>query len=59
MSDSHAREGQIERARRLRDLIEDLKSGKHSQPPGRKPSLREQIAKRAQDVQRAKESPGK
>lgn len=57
MSDdqSHVEQGQIERARRLREKIEQLKSGAPPQEPGAKKSLKEQIAEREAE-QKARES---
>lgn len=53
MTDPHTREGQIERARRLRAHIEDLKSGKQiPDSPDRKKSLREQIEERAEEARK-------
>ena len=48
MSDQqHTQEGQVQRAKRLREQIESLKSGRPIQPPGQGQSLREQIEERA------------
>ena len=45
--ESHLEQGQIERARRLREKIEQLKSGAPpKQEPGAKKSIKEQIAER-------------
>jgi hypothetical protein len=49
MSDQHTQEGQVERAKRLRAQIENLKSGQPA-PPGAGKSLREQIEERAEQV---------
>jgi hypothetical protein len=49
MSDQHTQEGQVERAKRLRAQIENLKSGQHP-VPGRGKSLREQIDERAHEA---------
>ena len=47
---SHTREGQIARAKRLREQIERLKSNKPDEPPPpHKKSLREQINERARE----------
>jgi hypothetical protein len=43
----HAREGQIQRAKRLREQIEGLKSGRRGPAPGHEKSLREQVEERA------------
>ena len=52
-SDQHTRDGQVQRAKRLREQIETLKSGRPSQPlPGHAKSLREQIEERRQRSQR-------
>ncbi len=45
-SREHTQEGQIQRAKRLREQIEGLKSGRTG-PPGHAESLREQIEDRA------------
>jgi hypothetical protein len=45
-SQEHTQEGQIQRAKRLREQIEGLKSGRTG-PPGHPESLREQIEERA------------
>jgi hypothetical protein len=58
MADSHTQEGQVQRAKRLRELIEDLKSGKPAGKPDHPPSLREQIEDRAKEVQERKENQG-
>ena len=47
MSDQHTQEGQVQRAKRLREQIEDLKAGRPVQTPGHEESLREQIEERA------------
>jgi len=46
MSDQHTQEGQVQRAKRLREQIENLKSGRPI-PPGQGQSLREQVEERA------------
>jgi len=56
MSDQHTQEGQVQRAKRLREQIEGLKSGQRSQPPGRAKSLREQIEERAEEARKQEES---
>ncbi len=55
MSDSHTQEGQVQRAKRLRELIENLKSGTATETPENKPSLREQIEDRAKWLEEQKE----
>ena len=50
-SPSHTQQGQIERARRLREHIEKLKSGQPAEEPSQAKSLREQIEERARKVQ--------
>lgn len=51
MVDPHTREGQVERAKRLRAHIEDLKAGKQvPDSPEHKKSLREQIEERANEA---------
>ena len=48
MSDPHTLEGQAQRAKRLREQIENLKSGTQPEPaPDHQKSLREQIEERA------------
>ena len=50
-SDQHTRDGQVQRAKQLREQIETLKSGRPSQPlPGHAKSLREQIEERANEA---------
>ena len=50
---SHTEQGQVERARRLRDHIERLKSGKPDPLDQEKPkSLKEQIAERSGEQQK-------
>lgn len=44
---SHIQQGQIERAQRLRRVIEDLKEGHTEEPPSTGKSLKEQIDERA------------
>jgi hypothetical protein len=56
MSDQHTQDGQVQRAKRLREQIESLKSGQRSEPPGRAKSLREQIEERADEVREREES---
>jgi len=46
-STQHTQEGQVQRARRLREQIESLKSGQRPEPQGHPKSLREQIEDRA------------
>jgi len=48
-SDQHTLEGQVQRAKRLREHIEDLKAGRPIETPGHPKSLREQIDERAND----------
>ncbi|HKD14569.1 MAG TPA: hypothetical protein VKE71_08465 [Candidatus Angelobacter sp.] len=51
--ESHLEQGQIERARRLREKIEQLKSGAPpKQEPGAKKSIKEQIAEREAEQKR-------
>lgn len=51
MTDQHTREGQAERAKRLRKQIENLKSGTPAPASSDHPkSLREQIEERAKQV---------
>jgi hypothetical protein len=56
MSDQHTQEGQLQRAKRLREQIEDLKSGRRTQPAAHGASLREQIEDRADQVRQQDES---
>ena len=51
--DSHTTQGQVERARRLREHIERLKSGEE---PPHDESLREQLAERAAEKQKQRGS---
>ena len=45
-----ATEDQVARAKRLREQIESLKSGRRPQPdPEHKPSIREQVEERARE----------
>jgi hypothetical protein len=45
-------EDQVARAKRLREHIEGLKSGRRPEPdPGHKPSIREQVEERAREQQ--------
>jgi hypothetical protein len=47
-SDQHTRDGQVQRAKQLREQIEALKSGRPSEAlPGHAKSLQEQIEERA------------
>ncbi|MGP0074983.1 MAG: hypothetical protein ACLPWF_23985 [Bryobacteraceae bacterium] len=48
-SDQHTLEGQVERAKRLREHIESLKSGRPIETPEHPKSLREQIDERTDD----------
>ncbi len=52
----HTREGQVQRAKRLREQIESLKSGRTVEPPGHEKSLREQIEDRANQVRKQEQS---
>lgn len=47
---SHLEEGQAERARRLREKINELKSG--VQKPGEPKSIKQQIADRVNEIQK-------
>lgn len=53
---SHTQEGQVERAKRLRTIIDNLKSGQQAQPADHKPSLREQVEERAIEARKREES---
>jgi hypothetical protein len=48
-SQEHTQEGQVQRAKRLREQIEGLKSGRTG-PPGHTESLREQVEDRARQA---------
>jgi hypothetical protein len=51
MSDQlHAQEGQVQRAKRLREQIEGLRLGRPMEPPNHGESLREQIADRTNQL---------
>ncbi len=50
MPDEHTEDGQIARAKRLRDQIERLKSGAPPATPNQ-PSLREQIEQREREAE--------
>lgn len=52
MSDQHTQEGQVQRAKRLREQIEVLKAGRPVETPGHEKSLREQIEDRASQIRR-------
>ena len=52
MSDPHTLEGQVQRARRLREQIENLKSGSRPEKPDQNKSLREQIDERAEEIRK-------
>ena len=50
---SHTEQGQVERAKRLRDHIDRLKRGQpEPAPPGKQKSLKEQIIERTQESQK-------
>jgi cell division protein FtsB len=51
MSDQHTQEGQLQRAKRLREQIENLKSGQPIPAAGHPQSLREQVEERARRAQ--------
>jgi hypothetical protein len=63
-SNQHTREGQVQRAKRLREQIESLKSGRSidplagDPPAGQGKSLREQVEDRANRVRERDESSG-
>lgn len=54
MSDPHTLEGQAQRAKRLREQIENLKSGQAPEQPAENKSLREQVEERASQVRKEK-----
>jgi hypothetical protein len=55
-SDQHTQEGQVQRAKRLREQIEGLKSGRRGPAPAHEKSLREQVEDRAEQVRERDES---
>lgn len=55
MSDTHTREGQVERAKRLRQRIEEMQSGSTKPEPEQPLSLREQVEKRANEIRKQEE----
>lgn len=55
---SHTQQGQIERAQRLRRVIENLKQGETDETPSKGKSLKEQIADRARAATPVKDTPG-
>jgi hypothetical protein len=57
MPDQHTQEGQVQRAKRLREQIEGLKSGRPVEPPGHEKSLREQIEERANQIREREQPP--
>ena len=51
MTDPHTRQGQTERAKRLRQQIENLKSGvPRPDSPEHQKSIREQVEERAREI---------
>jgi hypothetical protein len=56
MSDQHTQDGQAQRAKRLREQIERLKSGSAIEQPAHIQSLREQIEDRSGQVERVKQA---
>jgi hypothetical protein len=48
---SHVEQGQLERARRLRQKIDELKSGVPANKPGQPKSIKEQLAERARQIE--------
>ena len=50
--DDHQQQGQLDRARRLREQIERLEKGEPV--PSKEPSLREQIAERERELDKGK-----
>jgi hypothetical protein len=57
MSDPHTLEGQAQRATRLREQIENLKSGKQPERPEKNKSLREQVEERASEIRKGEAIP--
>ncbi len=56
MSDQHTQDGQAQRAKRLREQIERLKSGSATEQPAHIQSLREQIEDRSGQVESVKQA---
>jgi hypothetical protein len=55
---THAQQGQIERAQRLRRIIDDLKHGDAPDPsPADEKSLKEQIDERARELAQKQNTP--
>jgi hypothetical protein len=48
---SHVEQGQLERARRLRQKIDELKTGVPANQPGQPKSIKEQLAERAREIE--------
>jgi hypothetical protein len=58
MTGSNTSESQTQKAKRMRERIEDLKSGRRPQPPDGAKSLRERIEERA-NLLRGRDQPPK
>jgi hypothetical protein len=52
---SHVEQGQAERARRLRERIDQLKSGTPVTDPGQPKSIKQQIGERVSQLEKEKE----
>lgn len=52
---SHVEQGQAERARRLRERIDQLKSGTPITDPGQPKSIKQQIGERVSELEKEKE----
>jgi hypothetical protein len=52
---SHVEQGQAERARRLRERIDQLKSGTPVADPGQPKSIKQQIGERVSQLEKEKE----
>ena len=52
---SHVERGQAERARRLRERIDQLKSGTPVTDPGQPKSIKQQIGERVSQLEKEKE----
>jgi hypothetical protein len=52
---SHVEQGQAERARRLRERIDQLKSGTPITDPGQPKSIKQQIGERVSQLEKEKE----
>jgi len=53
--ESKLEQGQVERAKRLRQKIDELKSGKQIEEPDHEKSIKEQIAERVREIKKKEE----